>query len=58
MDALLVAHEGGWDEAAMVLVPLLFLALLLRVAHVRASRLDDVGPDDRSTPEPSDASDS
>ncbi len=58
MDVLFLAHEGGWDEAAMVLVPLLFLAMLLRVAHVRASRLDDVEPDGASTPESSDASDS
>ena len=29
----------------MVLVPLAFLALLLRVAHVRAGRMDDVDLD-------------
>jgi len=29
----------------MVLVPLAFLALLLRVAHVRAGRMDDVDVD-------------
>lgn len=36
-----VGHQGGWDEALMVLVPLLFLFALLRVAHVRAARLDE-----------------
>lgn len=38
---LLLAHQGGWDEALFVLVPLAFLAWLLRLAHVRAERLDD-----------------
>ena len=41
MPLSLLAHQGGWDEFAMVLVPLAFLAWLLRIAHVRAGRLDD-----------------
>ena len=32
-----LAHQGGWDEMAMVAVPLLLVAILLVVANRRAS---------------------
>jgi hypothetical protein len=33
-----LAHQGGWDEVGMVVVPLLFVALLLVVANRRANQ--------------------
>lgn len=35
----LLAHQGGWDEIALVAVPLLGLWLLLAMANRRAKRL-------------------
>jgi ABC-type Fe3+ transport system permease subunit len=34
---LILAHQGGWDEMAMVAVPLLLVTILLVVANRRAS---------------------
>ena len=34
----LLAHQGGWDEILMVVVPLVFLGGLLLVADRRARR--------------------
>jgi hypothetical protein len=34
-----LAHQGGWDEILMVLVPIAVLAGLLAVARRRADRL-------------------
>jgi hypothetical protein len=31
-----LAHQGGWDEALFVIVPLVIFAALLRVAKRRA----------------------
>lgn len=33
-----LAHQGGWDEIAMVAVPLLLVAVLLGVANRRATQ--------------------
>ena len=33
---MLLAHQGGWDEMLMVLVPIAAVVLLLRVANRRA----------------------
>jgi hypothetical protein len=33
---VLFAHQGGWDEAAFVLVPLAIFTVLLQVAKRRA----------------------
>lgn len=48
--ALLLAHEGGWDELLFVLVPIALFAGLLAVANRRASRAqaerDDADPPD------------
>ena len=35
---MLFAHQGGWDEMLMVLVPIGLLVGLLRVAKRRAER--------------------
>lgn len=32
----MLAHQGGWDELLYVLVPIAFIALLLRTANKRA----------------------
>ena len=39
MSALLLAHQGGWDEALMVIVPIAAFAALLYGANKRAGRL-------------------
>jgi hypothetical protein len=36
--ALLLAHQGGWDELLFVLLPIALFAGLLAVANRRASR--------------------
>jgi len=43
--ALVVAHQGGWDELLFVLVPIAVFAFLLRMANRRASQLDADGED-------------
>jgi hypothetical protein len=37
--ALLLAHQGGWDEILFVAVPIVIFAGLLAVANRRASRV-------------------
>lgn len=48
--ALLLAHQGGWDELLFVLLPIALFAGLLAVANRRASRAqaerDDADPSD------------
>jgi hypothetical protein len=39
--AALLAHQGGWDEILMVLVPIAIFAALLVVANRRASSIDE-----------------
>ncbi|MEO8692014.1 MAG: hypothetical protein ABI658_00775 [Acidimicrobiales bacterium] len=36
---MVLAHQGGWDEFGLVLVPLLIIAVLLFVANRRANRV-------------------
>ena len=36
---MVIAHQGGWDETAFLLVPLLIIATLLTVANRRANRV-------------------
>ncbi|MFN8041317.1 MAG: hypothetical protein U0Q07_19025 [Acidimicrobiales bacterium] len=36
--ATVVAHQGGWDEALMVLVPIALIVWVLKVANDRAKR--------------------
>ena len=47
----LLAHQGGWDEAIFVALPLLLFAALLLVARRRVDNLDDgeAGPTDHQT---------
>jgi hypothetical protein len=59
MTAVVLAHQGGWDEILMVLVPIGIFAVLLAVANRRADTIggqrhregrdggDDVDPGDR-----------
>lgn len=37
--ALLLAHQGGWDEIALVLGPIIILGGLLMLANRRADRI-------------------
>jgi len=37
MEAVVVAHQGGWDEILLVLLPVAIFVSLLSVAHRRAS---------------------
>lgn len=37
--AAVLAHQGGWDEALMVIVPVVVFGALLFVANKRAGRL-------------------
>lgn len=39
MDPVILAHQGGWDEALMVLVPIAVFVLLLRLANRRAKAI-------------------
>ena len=43
----MLAHQGGWDEMLMVLVPIAVLAGLLALAKRRA---DQARPDDGDPP--------
>jgi hypothetical protein len=51
--AALLAHQGGWDEILMVLVPIVIFATLLVVANRRANSIDGArhgtGPPDGDT---------
>jgi hypothetical protein len=38
--SVLVAHQGGWDEILLVLVPIALFALLLVVANRRANAIE------------------
>jgi hypothetical protein len=44
--ALLVAHQGGWDEMLFVLVPISLFAGLLALANKRAMREQDERDDE------------
>jgi uncharacterized membrane protein YhaH (DUF805 family) len=35
MTAMMVAHQGGWDEALFILVPVAVLVAILAVANRR-----------------------
>jgi len=51
MLALVLAHDGGWDEIAMVLGPILLMGGLLYLANRRAAALDADATDDGSGPD-------
>ncbi len=39
LDSLLLAHQGGWDEILMVIVPVAVFGALLYLANLRAGKL-------------------
>jgi hypothetical protein len=44
--AMVLAHQGGWDEVLLVALPLGLFALLLFIANRKAqAQLDDEQPD-------------
>ena len=47
--AVVLAHQGGWDEALMVAAPIVLFVVLLRVANARA-----LAAEDPESPVPSD----
>ena len=49
--ALLVAHQGGWDEMLFVLVPISLFAGLLALANKRAVRDQDERDDETEQPD-------
>lgn len=52
---VLLAHQGGWDEILLVLVPIALFALLLVVANRRANAIESgrrADPRAESSPEP------
>lgn len=51
LNAAVLAHQGGWDEMLMVVVPVGAFAGLLYVANRRASKLDR-RPSQDGDPEP------
>ncbi|CAB4557301.1 unannotated protein [freshwater metagenome] len=53
LDSLLLAHQGGWDEILMVLVPVGVFAALLYFANQRAAKLGDRVDSEDSTPKES-----
>lgn len=49
-----LAHQGGWDEVSMVLLPIALFAVLLAIANRRATREQaeqDEAPDDAVPPQ-------
>lgn len=55
--AVVIAHQGGWDEILMVLAPVAIVAWLLRLAKRRVSRAEEAAAGDHPTGEvPADAS--
>ena len=44
MTALLLAHQGGWDEMLFVAVPIVIFGSLLAIANRRASRIERQQP--------------
>ena len=49
---MIYAHQGGWDEILMVLVPVALIVALLALAKHRAERAGDRQADgDGATPE-------
>jgi hypothetical protein len=48
--ALLLAHQGGWDEMLFVAVPILIFGGLLAVANRRASRIEKQRPQTGDAP--------
>ena len=41
METTILAHQGGWDEALVVAVPIALFAWILWMANKRAARLQE-----------------
>jgi hypothetical protein len=54
VSAVLLAHQGGWDEMLFVAVPIAIFAGLLVIANRRASRIEQQRPSDEPPPGESD----
>ena len=52
MHVVTLAHQGGWDEMAMVAVPLLLVAILLVVANRRRRRQEQARQKAAQDPDP------
>ena len=52
---MVLAHQGGWDELALVIAPLLVIAVLLFIANRRANRVAAAHRRDISPPRSDDA---
>lgn len=52
--AVVLAHQGGWDEMLMVAAPIALFVVLLRIANARAAAAED--PDQPATSDPNDRS--
>lgn len=53
MSVTVLAHQGGWDEIAFVLLPIALFAGLLALANRRAARQQAEGDGSRaSEPDP------
>jgi hypothetical protein len=52
----MLAHQGGWDEVLLIVVPMLAVAALLRLAKRRVERTQ-LRPDETSHPGLPDRSD-
>jgi hypothetical protein len=49
---MLLAHQGGWDEVLLVLLPLVVIAGLLYIANRRANRVQRARRDGESPSAP------
>jgi len=47
---VIFAHQGGWDEMLMVLVPVALVVFLLRLANKRVKEQKAAEPAPRSKP--------
>lgn len=48
LNAAVLAHQGGWDEIAFVLAPLILFAVLLFLARRRVERMPPAGAAEES----------
>ena len=52
-EAVVIAHQGGWDEALVLLAPVLLLTALVAAAWARTAQRSDADaapPGDRPLP--------
>ena len=49
----LLAHQGGWDELALIIGPIVVVAVLILLARRRQTEDDEDGPADQGGDETS-----